>query len=249
MVIDCRIRPELKNLPHGRVCRVRRGHIGKLLAGHIHRDQRVAVNIGVDCCFDRFFDAGLSVGCRLGARIRARDQTKRNYENQQQKCRLAFHRVLHTFSENMKILLNCHYERPLFGREESAFRPKRKQVPRGLKSARDDKKKGLSAHSTRYAALGATFLAARPSIRRVVPVMIMLIPTSVPITHSELDGHCRHTSKPRISVTTPSNRIQPEPGLPRALKYATRSNTPSSTKKNASARVKAATPSSGFSRK
>src|SRR5271157_5980014 len=64
-----------------------------------------------------------------------------------------------------------------------------------------------------------------------------------------LDGHCRQTSRPRIRVTMPSNRIQPEPGRPRALKYATRSNTPSSTKKNASARVKAATPSSGFSRK
>ena len=31
--------------------------------------------------------------------------------------------------------------------------------------------------------------AAKPIIRRVMPVMIMLIPTSVPMSHSELEGH------------------------------------------------------------
>jgi hypothetical protein len=50
-------------------------------------------------------------------------------------------------------------------------------------------------------------LAATLSMRRVVPVRIMLIPTNVPITHSELDGHCRQTIRPRIKVTIPSIRI------------------------------------------
>src|SRR5580698_9850347 len=54
-------------------------------------------------------------------------------------------------------------------------------------------------------------LAATLSMRRVVPVRIMLIPTNVPITHSELDGHCRQTIRPRIKVTIPSKRIQPDP--------------------------------------
>ncbi len=39
----------------------------------------------------------------------------------------------------------------------------------------------------------------------------MLIPTSVPMTQSELDGHCLHTIKPSIDVTTPSKRIHPIP--------------------------------------
>ena len=31
---------------------------------------------------------------------------------------------------------------------------------------------------------------ASDSMMRVTPLMIMLIPTSVPIAHAELDGHC-----------------------------------------------------------
>src|SRR5208337_326875 len=72
----------------------------------------------------------------------------------------------------------------------------------------------------------STRRAARLIISRVVPVMIMLIPTSVPITHNELEGHCRQTSTPRIRVTIPSNRIQTDPAACRLWKYATRSKTP-----------------------
>src|SRR5580692_7022167 len=61
------------------------------------------------------------------------------------------------------------------------------------------------------AVLCCRLLAATLSMRRVVPVRIMLIPTNVPITHSELDGHCRQTIRPRIKVTIPSKRIQPDP--------------------------------------
>ena len=62
-----------------------------------------------------------------------------------------------------------------------------------------------------HATLCSTRLAARLIIRRVVPVMIMLIPTSVPITHNEPEGHCLQTSRPRIKVMMPSTRIQPDP--------------------------------------
>src|SRR5208337_4071243 len=64
-----------------------------------------------------------------------------------------------------------------------------------------------------YATLCSIRFAERLSIRRVIPVKTMLMPTSVPITHSELEGHCRQTSTPRINVTMPSNRIHPDPGM------------------------------------
>ena len=54
-------------------------------------------------------------------------------------------------------------------------------------------------------------LAARLIISRVTPVIIMLTPTSVPITHNEFEGHCLQTSTPRIRVTIPSNKIQADP--------------------------------------
>src|SRR5271165_1942833 len=69
-----------------------------------------------------------------------------------------------------------------------------------------------------YATLCSIRFAERLSIRRVIPVKTMLMPTSVPITHSELEGHCRQTSTPRIRVTMPSNRIHPDPGMARASK-------------------------------
>ena len=85
------IRAELQELAHRRVCRVGCGHVGKLPAGHVHRDQRVAVDVGVDRGADRLFDTGLSAGGRLRARIRARDQRQRNVRVNNRKCILAFH--------------------------------------------------------------------------------------------------------------------------------------------------------------
>jgi hypothetical protein len=41
-----------------------------------------------------------------------------------------------------------------------------------------------------YAKLPATFRTASDSMIRVTPLIIMLIPTSVPIAHTELDGQC-----------------------------------------------------------
>jgi hypothetical protein len=38
--------------------------------------------------------------------------------------------------------------------------------------------------------VSATLRTANDSITRVTPLMIMLTPTSVPIAHAELDGHC-----------------------------------------------------------
>ena len=37
----------------------------------------------------------------------------------------------------------------------------------------------------------AALRTANEIITRVMPLMIMLIPTRVPIAHAELDGHCR----------------------------------------------------------
>jgi len=52
-------------------------------------------------------------------------------------------------------------------------------------------------------------LAARTaseSINLEIPLNIKLIPTKVPITQTELDGHCAQIRIPRTSVTIPSNR-------------------------------------------
>src|SRR5271165_6251167 len=71
-------------------------HVGHLPTGHVHGDQRVAINVGVDCGFDRILDTGLGAGL-LRARIRAGDQPERKGENQYQRYILAFHRFLQTF--------------------------------------------------------------------------------------------------------------------------------------------------------
>jgi hypothetical protein len=42
----------------------------------------------------------------------------------------------------------------------------------------------------RYAIWVAIFRTAIDSISRVTPLMIMLIPTKVPIAHTELEGQC-----------------------------------------------------------
>lgn len=54
--------------------------------------------------------------------------------------------------------------------------------------------------------------AARESIRRAVPLNSMLIPTSVPITHSDCHGHSLQMMTTRITVTIPSKSSQPQPG-------------------------------------
>ena len=42
-----------------------------------------------------------------------------------------------------------------------------------------------------YANAVVALRTANESITRVTPLMIKLMPTSVPITQAELDGHCR----------------------------------------------------------
>src|SRR6267378_3002013 len=54
--------------------------------------------------------------------------------------------------------------------------------------------------------------AAREIIRRVIPLKSMLIPTSVPSTHSVLDGQVRQIRTARIKVTMPSTKSHPDPG-------------------------------------
>ena len=60
-----------------------------------------------------------------------------------------------------------------------------------------------------YAAAGLVSRTANESITREIPLKIKLIPTKVPMTQTELDGHCAQIKIPRISVTIPSNRIHP----------------------------------------
>jgi hypothetical protein len=50
---------------------------------------------------------------------------------------------------------------------------------------------------------------ASESINLEIPLNIKLIPTKVPITQTELDGHCAQMKIPRIRVTIPSNRTHP----------------------------------------
>jgi hypothetical protein len=45
-------------------------------------------------------------------------------------------------------------------------------------------------HTSGYAIWVAIFRTASDSISRVIPLMIMLMPTSVPIAHTELEGQC-----------------------------------------------------------
>jgi len=62
---------------------------------------------------------------------------------------------------------------------------------RKWKSAKPHTPSYLSkAKNCSYAICVANFLTASESISRVTPLMIMLIPTSVPIAHTELEGQC-----------------------------------------------------------
>ena len=78
-----------------------------------------------------------------------------------------------------------------------------------------------------------------------MPLKIKLIPTRVPMTHTELDGQRRQIKNPRINVTIPSNKTHPAFEVPRMLKYKTISTIPSITKKIARRSVRETTPNSG----
>ncbi len=69
-----------------------------------------------------------------------------------------------------------------------------------------------------YAALGISLRAATESITLERPLNIRLMPTSVPITQTELEGHCLQIKIPRIRVMTPSNSTHPEFGTWRIRK-------------------------------
>ena len=75
--------------------------------------------------------------------------------------------------------------------------------------------------------LASALRAAKDSARREVPLKIMLMPTSVPMTHSLLDGQDRQMRMARIRVTTPSTRSQFAPGMGRKRKDRTNSRMPS----------------------
>jgi hypothetical protein len=62
-----------------------------------------------------------------------------------------------------------------------------------------------------YARFGTSWRAASDSMSREVPLKSMLMPTSVPMTHSVLDGQVRQIITARISVITPSKSSQPAP--------------------------------------
>ena len=80
-------------------------------------------------------------------------------------------------------------------------------------AAREFSARGLSGRSNRYATTRRT---ARLSIRRVMPLKNMLIPISVPTTHTALDGQVLQIITARISVTIPSTSSQPLPGASRS---------------------------------
>src|SRR5947208_15358969 len=63
-----------------------------------------------------------------------------------------------------------------------------------------------------YAAPGISPGPATESINLERPLNIRLMPTSVPITHMELEGHCLQIKIPRIRVMIPSKSTQPEFG-------------------------------------
>ncbi len=81
------------------------------------------------------------------------------------------------------------------------------------------------------ATLVTTRRAATHSIKRVILLQSLLIPTSVPIIHSVLEGHVLQIITARISVTMPSSRIPRPGGLPVVHAFVTpasmcKSNTP-----------------------
>ena len=54
-------------------------------------------------------------------------------------------------------------------------------------------------------------MAASESMRREMPLKIMLMPTSVPMTQTELAGQERQIMMARMRVTMPSTMSQPAP--------------------------------------
>jgi len=56
-------------------------------------------------------------------------------------------------------------------------------------------------------------------MRREKPLKIMLMPTSVPMTQTELAGQARQIMMARIRVMTPSTMSQPAPWRGRSWKY------------------------------
>ena len=58
-----------------------------------------------------------------------------------------------------------------------------------------------------YAEAGVISRTASESINLEIPLKIKLIPTKVPITQTELDGHRAQIKIPRIRVTIPSATI------------------------------------------
>jgi hypothetical protein len=52
--------------------------------------------------------------------------------------------------------------------------------------------------------------AASEIIKRVIPFINMLMPTSAPIAHEDLKDQCLQISSPKIEVPIPSNRIHPD---------------------------------------
>src|ERR1700683_4409499 len=54
--------------------------------------------------------------------------------------------------------------------------------------------------------------AASEIIKRAIPLNSMLIPTSMPSTHAELDGQVRQIMTARITVIMASTNSHPDPG-------------------------------------
>jgi hypothetical protein len=73
-------------------------------------------------------------------------------------------------------------------------------------------------------------IPAREIIRREIPLNSILIPTSVPITHSLPDGHGLKINKARISVTSASNINQTQPVRERIWNDKINSRMPSANK-------------------
>src|SRR5258708_13577286 len=60
-----------------------------------------------------------------------------------------------------------------------------------------------------------SFRAAMESMSRAIPLKIMLIPTSVPMTHAALSGQVRQIITAKIKVIIASTNSHPEPGAGR----------------------------------
>lgn len=69
-----------------------------------------------------------------------------------------------------------------------------------------------------FPALQRVLRAARPSMKRDMPLKIRLMPSSVPMAQTELAGHCSQIRIPRSRVTSPSTSTQSEWWKGRILK-------------------------------